>query len=112
MATRTLPAGECTMQRQSRYAPHRQREVTTYSPRCVAGSLRGKPKMVLKPERPLVPPRFMALRLKVSQAQRARAWVMIEKYTPRIRLRKVRKPKMRATTPGTMTTANKVKAAL
>jgi len=43
------------------------------------------PKMVLNPERPFVPPRFSAFRLNMSQADRARACVMIEKYTPRIR---------------------------
>jgi hypothetical protein len=53
--------------------------LATYSARCVAASLSGNPNMVLKPDSPLVPPRFIALRLKVSQAQRASAWVMIEK---------------------------------
>ena len=78
----------------------------------MATSFSGKPNMVLKPDSPLVPPRFMALRLNVSHAQRARAWVMIEKYTPRIRLRKVRKPNTAATTPGTAITASKVNAGL
>ena len=35
--------------------------------------------MVLKSERPLVPPRFISLRLNMSHAQSASAWVMIEK---------------------------------
>ena len=76
------------------------------------GELRVKPNMVLNPLSPLVPPRFMALRLKVSHAQRARAWVMMEKYTPRMRLRNVRKPKMAANRPGTRTTASRVNHAL
>ncbi len=71
-----------------------------------------KPKMVLNPERPLVPPRFSEFRLNMSQAERARAWVMMEKYTPRIRLRNVRKPKIHAMAAGTATTAARVKAAL
>ena len=68
--------------------------------------------MVLNPERPLVPPRFSEFRLNMSQAERARAWVMMEKYTPRIRLRNVRKPKIHAMAAGTTTTAARVKAAL
>jgi hypothetical protein len=36
--------------------------------------------MVLKPGESVGAARFMALRLKVSHAHRARAWVMIEKY--------------------------------
>ena len=58
--------------------------------RCVAGLFRPKPKMDLNPLSPLVPPRFIAFRLNINQVDRARAWVMIEKYTPRMRLRNVR----------------------
>ena len=45
----------------------------------MAALFRVKPKMDLKPLSPLVPPRFIALRLNISQVQSARAWVMIEK---------------------------------
>ena len=37
---------------------------------------------------------------------------MMEKYTPRIRLRKVRKPKIHAMAAGTVSTAKRVKGAL
>ena len=52
--------------------------------------------MVLKSVRPFVPPRFVSLRLKTSQAMSAKACVMMAKYTPRMRLRNARNPKMSA----------------
>ena len=100
------------MKRHRRYAPQRLSAVATYSPRCVAGLFSGNPRMVLNPERPLVPPRFSAFRLNMSQAERASAWVMIEKYTPRIRLRNVRYPNSQATAAGTTRIATTVKSAL
>src|SRR5262245_25925538 len=79
IATSTRPTGDVVIHRHRRYAPHRQRAVATYSPRCVPASFNVKPKMVLKPDSPLVPPRFSVLRLNMSHAHSARACVMIEK---------------------------------
>src|SRR5262249_6008515 len=79
IATSTLPTGDRVIHRHTRYAPHRQSAVATYRPRWVDAEFSVKPKTVLKPESPLVPPRFMALRLNMSHADSARAWVMIAK---------------------------------
>ena len=51
------------------------------------------PSRVLKSVRPLVPPSMVSLRRKMSHIASARAWVMMEKYTPLMRLRKAKNPK-------------------
>jgi hypothetical protein len=79
MATRTFPARDVVIQRQSAHAPSRASAVVTYSQRWVEGWLRGTPNTVLKSARPLVPPRFISLRLNTSHADSASACVMIDR---------------------------------
>jgi len=98
------------IQRHTRYATTSTRAVTAYRPRWVDAWFSEKPKIVLKSARPFVPPRRISLRLKTSHAESASACVMIEKYTPRIRLRNARKPKASAKRPGTSTIAASVNA--
>lgn len=76
---RTSPILERTNHRHPHKLPTTHIAVTTYKPRKVAGSLKEKPKRVLKSVRPLVPPRFNSLRLNINQAAKAMACVRIAK---------------------------------
>ena len=58
----------------------------------------------MKSVKPLLPPKPVSLRKNRSMPAKVSAWVMIEKYTPLIRERKAKKPKTKASTPGTSTT--------
>src|SRR5438046_85803 len=69
MATSTLPARVRVIHRQSRKAAISVSAVITYSPRWVDGWFSRKPKMVLKSASPLVPPRFISLRLNTTEAE-------------------------------------------
>ena len=60
-----------------------------------------KPNKVLKPVKPLLPPKPVSLRKNNSAAAKVMAWVIIEKYTPLIFERKAKKPKIKATKAGT-----------
>src|SRR3982751_3264605 len=72
----------------------------------------GMSRMRLKSVKPLLPPKPVSLRKKSSIAAYVMACVMIEKYTPLMRERNAKKPKMNATTPGTATMRNSVAAKL
>ncbi len=61
--------------------------------------------MRLKSVKPLLPPNPVSLRKNSSIEAYVRAWVMIEKYTPLMRERNAKKPKISATSPGTSTTS-------
>ena len=63
----------------------------------------GKPRMSLKSVSPLLPPKPMLLRKKASSRAKVIAWVMIDRYTPVTRLRKVSQPTISASAPGTST---------
>lgn len=54
------------------------------------GAVIGKPRMLRKSVKPLLPPKPVSLRKNSSMPAKVRAWVMIEKYTPRIRERKAK----------------------
>src|SRR5690606_40324233 len=61
--------------------------------------------MVLKPVKPLFPPKPVSLRKNRNAAAKVMDWVIIEKYTPLIFERKAKKPKIKAMMPGTNTTS-------
>ena len=61
--------------------------------------------MCLKSVMPLLPPKPVSLRNISSINAYVSAWVMIEKYTPRMRERKARKPNTRASSEGTSNAA-------
>ena len=48
-----------------------------------------------------MPPNRVSFRLKTNQAANAKAWVMMAKYTPLMRLRNARNPKRVAKSTGT-----------
>src|SRR5690606_12701077 len=63
-----------------------------------------RPNRVLKPVKPLFPPKPVSLRKNNTAAAKVMAWVMIEKYTPLIFERKAKYTKIKAISPGTRIT--------
>ena len=62
--------------------------------------------MRLKSVKPLLPPKPVSLRKNSSMKAKVSAWVMMEKYTPLMRERNAKKPKTKASIPGTSTTSS------